>query len=338
MGEAPTLELFLYRICENATKQQENFYQGITAIICPTCGKSPRVLHREIGVGTVGVCECFLEAVRMSPLIRNAPRGYGGYWPALDAIRLEVIEADAVAEKPPDLNNEGRERYMSNRHRPGKTERVQQRSYETAGGDAVTVVTQIDPPESGPPEPEELEQQDGSEGTVTDSAGDQSVGQTESSAPEENPPAGPVAPAARDFSSVVANLDGQSEAVWPTAAPFKVDWPWMAESDPVPGDIIGWNWERGEVARVTGVPPVTDPWPYRMTVEIQRMPQSERIAQVFNLDAGVMVPAVAWVTRWNRAYSQVVTNEAGVAIADEAGGVKHVVGSCWMGVVQQNMP
>ena len=128
----------------------------------------------------------------------------------------------------------------------------------------------------------------------------------------------PAQPAALDCSTIVASLDQQSTPAWPASSPLKVDWPWGGEPDPVPGDIVGWNWQRQEIAVVTAVPPATNPWPYTLTVEIRPMPEEWRQVKVFDLNSGQRFEAVEWYTRWNRAYQN----------NDNAG-------SGWLAVVQE---
>lgn len=158
-----------------------------------------------------------------------------------------------------------------------------------------------DPPESGAPTAEEL----GGEWPVEPIADDQ---------PAMPVPADEFAKAATaaqlpaqfvggaDCSTIVANFDRQAANVWPTASPFTVNWPWAGEIDPQPGDIVGWNWTRGEIAVVTAVPPVTEPWPYVLTVQIRPMPAAWRRVKVYNLNTGEHL-VVEWYTRWNRAAS-----------------------------------
>ena len=145
----------------------------------------------------------------------------------------------------------------------------------------------------------------------------------------------PVAPAAPDCSTIVANLDRQSAPAWPASSPLKVDWPWGGEPDPVPGDIVGWNWHRQEIAVVTAVPPVTQPWPYTLTVEIRPMPEEWRQVKVFDLNSGQRLD-VEWYTRWNRAYSQFAKDANGCVLADESGNeAQRITGSGWLAVVQE---
>ena len=224
---------------------------------------------------------------------------------------------------------------MSKRNRPTEPEP------ETA------TATVLDPPESGPPTAEELGQAEpklkedvdhGSKSAERDTGIGEEVGQAEptaSAAPEEK--VAESRPAAPDCSTIVANLDRQSAPAWPTSSPFKVDWPWSGEPDPVPGDIVGWNWEQREIAVVTAVPPATAPWPYTLTVEVRPMPEEWLMnpVKVFNLNTGERLD-VEWYTRWNRAYSQFVLSDEGGPVADESGkDVKRVVGSGWLAVVQE---
>ena len=102
----------------------------------------------------------------------------------------------------------------------------------------------------------------------TDSAGDPGNGQAEppAAAPAEKEVAArshTAPPPAPDCSTIVANLDRPSAPAWPADSPLKVDWPWSGEPDPVPGDVVGWNWQRREIAVVTAVPLVTHPGPTR---------------------------------------------------------------------------
>jgi len=204
----------------------------------------------------------------------------------------------------------------------------------------------LDPPESGPPTAEELGQAEpklkedvdhGSKSAERDTGVGEEVGQAEptTSATSEEKVA-ESRPAAPDCSTIVANFDRQSAPAWPTSSPFKVDWPWSGEPDPVPGDIVGWNWERREIAVVTAVPPVTQPWPYTLTVEIRPMPDPWFMgAKVYNLNTGKRLE-VEWYTRWNRAYSQFVMDGEGCPMVDESGkDVKRTTGSGWLAVVQE---
>ena len=200
------------------------------------------------------------------------------------------------------------------------------------------------PEESGPPMPEET----APTGEVTTlakhpdaflrpvGASNEPVSSVETDA---LPSAAVVAPqpAAPDCSTIVANLDRQSAPAWPADSPLKVDWPWSGEPDPVPGDIVGWNWQRREIAVVTAVPPVTQPWPYTLTVEIRPMPEEWLMGpvKVFNLNSGQRLD-VEWYTRWNRTYSQFVMDANGCVLADESGDeVKRTTGSGWLAVVQE---
>ena len=64
---------------------------------------------------------------------------------------------------------------------------------------------------------------------------------------------------------------------------------------------------------MTAVPPVTQPWPYTLTVEIRPMPEEWLMGpvKVFNLNTGERLE-VEWYTRWNRAYSQFVMDGEGM--------------------------
>jgi len=207
----------------------------------------------------------------------------------------------------------------------------------------------LDPPESDPPTDAELGLADGDNG---DGAGEAKVLKViawQVSAPgeklatqvttlAENPDAllapiddrpstihDPPRPAAPDCSLIVTGQDRQAPPAWPESSPFQVDWPWGAiEGDPVPGHIVGWNWQRGEVLVVTAVPPVTRPWPYTLTVEVRPMPESYRYATVYNLATAETVADVEWYTRWNRAYGQ-------TAVVD--GKMDMTIGSGWLAVV-----
>ena len=53
---------------------------------------------------------------------------------------------------------------------------------------------------------------------------------------------------------------------------------------------------------MTAVPPVTQPWPYTLTVEIRPMPQEWQRYRAFNLNTGERLSELSWYTRWNRAY------------------------------------
>ncbi len=120
-----------------------------------------------------------------------------------------------------------------------------------------TTAAVLDPPESGPPTEAELGQadDDNREAVADISAAIAAPG--EAIAAQVKPTVNPMAPAAPDCSTIVAGLDRQVASAWPASSPFTVDWPWGGEPDPVPGDIVGWNWHRGEIAVVTAVPPVT---------------------------------------------------------------------------------
>ena len=199
----------------------------------------------------------------------------------------------------------------------------------------------LDPPESGPPEETELGQadgqmegmQDGQQSYTGDTAGDPGEGQAESAA---SPAAEKeIAP---DCSAICAGLDRQSPPAWPSSSPFQVDWPWREEIDPFPGEesgVVGWNWNKREICVVTAVPPVVNQWPFTLTVEIRPMPTEWRRVKVFNLTKGEQLD-VEWYTRWNRAYSQFVLDDAGSPIADESGTeVNRITGSGWLAVVPQ---
>jgi hypothetical protein len=204
--------------------------------------------------------------------------------------------------------------------------------------------TVLDPPESGPPTAEELGRAEsklkedvdhGSESTAIPTEGQQGA-EPATSAPSEEKVA-ESRPAAPDCSTIVANFDRPSAPAWPADSPLKVDWPWSGEPDPVPGDIVGWNWERREIAVVAAVPPVTQPWPYTLTVEIRPMPEEWLMGpvKVFDLNSGQRLD-VEWFTRWNRAYSQFVMDANGCPVADESGAdVKRTKGSGWLAVVQE---
>lgn len=191
---------------------------------------------------------------------------------------------------------------------------------------AAAAVLEQDPPESTPPTATELgfpDDWDGPENdgdTETGRRGDTETADTASSLPASPAPRVPVSSSsAPDCSQIVANLDRPSAPAWPTSSPFQVDWPWGDERDPVPGDpqgndIVGWNWQRGEICVVTAVPPYTVSWPYTLTVEVRPMPPAWRRARVFDLQSGKDV-AVEWYTRWDRA-----TN----------------AGGGWLGVVQES--
>jgi hypothetical protein len=193
----------------------------------------------------------------------------------------------------------------------------------------------LDPPESGPPTAEELGQaDDDNRGAVAAiSAAIATPGETIAAQVNQAAPAPPAAP---DCSTIVANLDRQSAPAWPASSPFKVDWPWSGEPDPVPGDIVGWNWQRREIAVVTAVPPVTEPWPYTLTVEIRPMPEEWRgVVKVFDLNSGQRLD-VEWYTRWNRTYSQFAKDANGCVLTDESGvEAKRTAGSGWLAVVQE---
>ena len=140
----------------------------------------------------------------------------------------------------------------------------------------------------------------------------------------------PAAPAAPDCSTIVANLDRQSAPAWPTATPFTVDWPWAAECDPVPGDLVGWNWQRGEIAVVTAVPPVTAPWPYTLTVEIRPMPEQQRHVKVFDLNSG---RKRSWTGTRVGTDSQISCTPTPVPASPVA--TRSDVASGWLAVVQE---
>ena len=140
--------------------------------------------------------------------------------------------------------------------------------------------------------------------------------------------------------TMAAGLDQRPAAAWPRSSPLTVEWPWAGERDPVVGEPIGWNWEEREIAVVTGVPsivdapPMTQPWPYTLTVEIRPMPEEWfGPVTVFDLISQQRLD-VEWYTRWNRAYAQFAKDENGCPIPDESGTeVKRVVATGWLGVV-----
>ena len=178
-------------------------------------------------------------------------------------------------------------------------------------------VKSLDPTESGPPEAEQL----AGVTTLAESPGLLLVpidddGHAEQPGPEsivpETPAGRSAPPAAPDFTTIVADCDRQSAPGWPTESPFRVDWPWGGEPDPVPGDIVGWNWRQNKIAVVTAVPPVTSRWPYTLTVELRPMPaeRSPALLQIFDLQSGRKREHLAWYTRWNRVYLYAKTFDA----------------------------
>ncbi len=193
----------------------------------------------------------------------------------------------------------------------------------------------LDPPESGPPTEAELGQADDDNREAVAAISAVVAAPGEAIAAQVNPTVNPMALAAPDCSTIVAGRDRQAAPAWPTASPLKVDWPWGGEPDPVPGDIVGWNWHRGEIAVVTAVPPVTQPWPYTLTVEIRPMAEEWRQVKVFDLNSGQRLD-VEWYTRWNRAYSHFAKDADGCVLADESGAeAQRITGSGWLAVVQE---
>ena len=185
------------------------------------------------------------------------------------------------------------------------------------------------PPESGPPEADEIMQPQGK--TLMDVFPQEEA----ASAPDYSTPAC-LTP---DCSAIVANLDRQTVAVWPEGAPLVFDWPWSGEIDPQPGDVVGWNWQRGEIAVVTAVPPPSQPWPYTLTVEVRPMPPEWRQVKIFDLNSGQRME-IEWYTRWNRAYVQFAKDAKGALLGDESADqqnreVKRTTGNGWLAVIQE---
>jgi len=158
----------------------------------------------------------------------------------------------------------------------------------------------LDPTESGPPEEVGGGRWAGDSGQCA--VGSESISRPAASTAHSLLPTSH----APDCSVIVANLDRQPPIAWPADSSFKADWPWGEEPDPVPGDIVGWNWNRQEIAVVTAIPPVAERWPYTLTVEIRHMPARWRRVRVFDLNSGQRLD-VEWYTRWNRAYSRFVS-------------------------------
>ena len=207
---------------------------------------------------------------------------------------------------------------MNKRNRPIESEPLRVESFGgidivDVPGTAMETVAVLDPPESGPPTVAELGLVD------ADNQGATATKDRDRTLPPESTPV-------PDYTSIVANLDGQTAPAWPTSSPFKVDWPWGGEPDPVPGDVLGWNWSCGEIAVVTAAPEITTTWPYTLTVEIQPMPEEWRQVKVFDLNSGQQLD-VEWFTRWNRAYSQ-FDQDAGAE-------AKRTTGSGWLAVVRE---
>jgi hypothetical protein len=180
--------------------------------------------------------------------------------------------------------------------------------------------------ESGPPDPDELGEEHGQQSASVPAERLQATsGEPAAPAPAaqdvKDVGAQCVTPSAPDCSAIVANLDRQSAPAWPAASPFQVDWPWGAEPDPVPGDIVGWNWQRKEIAVVTAIPPVMEQYPYTLTCAIRKMPESEGAGHVriLELNKGGEIKDLCWYTRWNRAYAR-----------------KEAPGSGWLGVVRES--
>ena len=191
--------------------------------------------------------------------------------------------------------------------------------------DPAATAAVLDPPESGPPTAQELGQADDDNREVVAAIAAAITVAGEAIAAQVNP----VTPTAPDCSTIVAGLDRQVAPAWPASSPFKVDWPWGDEPDPVPGDIVGWNWQKCQVAVVKAVPPVTEPWPYTLTCEIRPMPENIVVGKVRILDLqnGGEIKAVCWYTRWNRAYVR-------ADLTDPTKGLE-IAGSGWLAVVQE---
>jgi hypothetical protein len=194
-----------------------------------------------------------------------------------------------------------RNEIMSRRRRASETNEVPAAAVDTA------MIDMLDPPESGPPTEEELGAED-----VEREATQRVPGvEREESSPGESPTTDDPRTTQNDilpapsFTTILASMDREAPAGWPKESPFKVNWPWSEEVDPQPGDPVGWNWHRKEIAVVTAVPPVMEPWPYTLTIEIRPMPAYWNGShKVFNLRTGERIERVAWYTRWNRAYSE----------------------------------
>ncbi len=206
-----------------------------------------------------------------------------------------------------------------------------------------------DPSESGPPSADESSEiqgdSDGSESPATDTAGDPGDGQAQpaaSAAAEEISPQQSPQPCP-DLFTIIAGLDRREPAVWPTESRLTVEWPHSGEIDPQPGDIVGWNWITSEVAVVTGVPPVTEPWPYRLTVEIRPMPFRCQRVKVYDLTTGARLE-VFWYTRWNRAYEEREKGREGERETPEVSPAPRppfppasAIGSGWLAVVEEQV-
>ena len=101
-------------------------------------------------------------------------------------------------------------------------------------------------------------------------------------------------------------FDGRLPA-WPDG-PFSIIWPWGDEQDPQVGQVVGWNWERKEVAVVTDQPTIQCSRPWRVVIDIRPMPKAWMLfgeattqARVFNIPAGLQIDSPLWYTSWNRA-------------------------------------
>ncbi len=126
-----------------------------------------------------------------------------------------------------------------------------------------------------------------------------------------------------------------ANVAWPAESPFAIEWLHSGEIDPQPGDILGWNWNRREIAIVTAAPETIETWPYTLTVEIRPMPEAWRRVEIFNLETGERLN-VAWYTRWNRAYEEREKGGKGEGERqpDSTISPAAATGSGWLAVIQ----
>jgi hypothetical protein len=88
---------------------------------------------------------------------------------------------------------------------------------------------------------------------------------------------------------------------WPTE-PFTINWPWGDEVNPQVGDIVGWNWNEGQVAVIIKVPQYQNTEPWEVAITTQPMSDTwQRYSHVVDITAGKEIKNVLWYTKWNRA-------------------------------------
>ena len=175
----------------------------------------------------------------------------------------------------------------------------------------------LDPPESGPPEPDELGESAGDTESKPVFAPAAMSGKkrgrkkkqpqvAEQPTTAGKPPEQPAEPGAFVFSDPIAAALADGMAVqlapeWPKG-PITVDWPWQGEPNPEVGQIVGWNWQTGQVAVVRKQPAIYGTEPWRIEIGLEPMSKAWRHFKSYDLQSGAVVGRLVWYTRWNRAY------------------------------------